>query len=632
MNDSQHLFDARLDLVKQSPGVYLMKDATGLIIYVGKAVNLRSRLRSYFTLHPQGTGKVLAMIARIASFSTIYCENELEALILESTLIKKHQPHYNILLRDDRDYPYIKVTLNESYPRVVKAFRIGADRRQGARYFGPYLAGDVYRALQALQSVFPLKTCRRQLPRDIGKERACLNFHIGRCIGPCRGDVPVDRYRAVMEDICRFLEGRYSGLFDSLRAEMAQAAEDLDFEQAAKLRDRIQALEKLMAKQKVVSNKPEDKDILAIARNGSEIALQKMEIRQGRLVAAAAFFWPESDQTDAEVLTAFLTQHYPDAALVPPEILIPVEIDDRTALATYLGQLRGGRCGLRVPRRGRGLEMLKMAGDNAEESLRRHTLLGGSGQRAVQESLKLLSDLAANGRALHRIEAYDISNLGTRDQAAGMVVFQDGRPHRQQYRHFKLEQGDAPDDYMAMREVLERRMARLDDQGFGSRPDLLLIDGGIGHVRLAGQILEHARHDIPVAGIVKDLHHRTRGLVLPDGRQIDLRARKEEEQATEGTSDLDHAEQLALLRLLTAIQDEAHRFAGRYRSKLGKKRNTRFALEGIKGIGPSRRRLLLKEFQTIKRISQASLEDLQKLPGLGKAAARSVYEHFHPED
>ncbi len=631
MNDSQHLFDARLDLVKQSPGVYLMKDAAGLIIYIGKAVNLRSRLRSYFTPHPQGTGKVLAMIARIASFSTIYCENELEALILESTLIKKHRPRYNILLRDDRDYPYIKVTLNELYPRVVKAFRIGADLRQGARYFGPYLTGDVHRALQALQSVFPLKTCRRQLPRDIGKERACLNFHIGRCIGPCRGDVSADQYRAVMEDICRFLEGRYSGLFDSLKTEMAQAAEDLNFEQAAKLRDRVQALEKLMAKQKVVSNRPEDKDVLAIARNGSEIALQKMEIRQGRLVAAAAFFWPEDDQTDTEVLTAFLSQHYPDAALVPPEILIPVEINDEAALTAYLSQLRGGRCVLRVPRRGRGAEMLQMAGNNAEESLRRHTLLGGSGQTAVQEALNLLSDLAANGRTLHRIEAYDISNLGAHDRAAGLIVFQDGRPYRRQYRHFKLKERTAPDDYTAMREVLERRMARLDDQEFGSRPDLLLVDGGIGHVRLAEQILKNARHDIPVAGMVKDLRHRTRGLVLPDGRQIDLRPEKQEEQATEGKSGLNHAEQLALLRLLTAIQDEAHRFAGRYRSKLGQKRSTRFTLEGIKGIGPSRRRLLLKEFQTIKRISQASLEDLQKLPGLGKAAARSVYEHFHSE-
>lgn len=642
MDQTESQLDARLDLVQQSPGVYLMKDAAGSVIYVGKAINLRSRLRSYFTTNPQGTPKVLAMIARIADFSTIYCENELEALILESTLIKKHQPHYNILLRDDRDYPYIKVTLNETYPRLLKAFRIGHDRQEGARYFGPYLAGDVYRALQALAAIFPTKTCRRVLPRDIGKERPCLNYHIGRCIGPCKGDVPASAYRAVMENICRFLEGHYSGLLDGLKADMSAASENWRFEEAALLRDRIQALDKLMNHQKVVTNKNEDKDVIGIARNGSEIALQKLEVRQGRLIAAAAYFWPESDLPDEEVLNAFLAQHYPDAALVPPEILLPAVPADCETLTGWLRQLRKGRCELRRPERGAGRQLLDMAQNNAEEALRRHTLLGGSGQTALQESLRLLARLAARDRALHRIEAYDISNTGEQDKAASLVVFQEGKPARQQYRLFRLDRLQGTDDYAAMRETLRRRLAHLNEQEFGSRPDLILVDGGRGHVAAALDVLQEMKLDLAVAGMVKDDRHRTRGLALPDGSIVELRPARRQDLADDvpfdlpGTpsddEDLGQPEQMALLRLLTAIQDEAHRFAGQYRSKLHKKRTTRFSLESISGIGPNRRRLLLQQFQTIKGISQATLSDLQNVKGLGESAAAAVYRHFHPEE
>ncbi|MDW7659104.1 MAG: GIY-YIG nuclease family protein, partial [Bacillota bacterium] len=287
MTPITHQFDNRLELVPQNPGVYLMKDVTGSVIYVGKAVSLSQRLRSYFTAKPQGNAKVLAMIARIADFETIICANELEALVLESTLIKKHQPQYNILLRDDRDYPYIRVTMNELYPRVLKAFRIGPDRNQGARYFGPYLAGDVYHALEALRSIFPLKTCRRVLPRDIGRERPCLNYHIGRCIGPCKGDVPVEDYRRVMERICRFFEGKTDHVLQDLKAEMVEASGRMAYEEAARTRDRILALERLMKKQQAVDNRPVDRDVLGLSSNGSEICLQKLEVRQGRLVASA---------------------------------------------------------------------------------------------------------------------------------------------------------------------------------------------------------------------------------------------------------------------------------------------------------------------------------------------------------
>ncbi len=627
MQFSNEQFDARLDLVQQSPGVYLMKDASGSIIYVGKAVNLRARLRSYFTKHPQGTAKVLAMISHISDFDTIYCANELEALILESTLIKQHQPRYNILLRDDRDYPYIKVTLNETYPRVVKAFRIGRDADAGARYFGPYLSGDVFRAIRALRSIFPMKTCRRVLPRDIGKERPCLNYHIGRCIGPCKGDVSVEDYRTVMVSICRFLEGHYKGLVDSLKDQMKQASEAMAFEQAASIRDRIQALEKLMEKQQVVTNKDEDRDVLGLARNGSEIALQKLEIRQGRLVAAAAVFWPENDQTDADVLSAFISQHYPAAALIPPRILLSESLEDHDALEAFLSRLRNGACRLVRPQRGNGRRLIEMARTNAVESLRRHTLLGGSGQTALQEALRLLAGLAANDRPLHRIEAFDISNTGQEDRAASMVVFRDGKPQRQQYRRFRLEDRQETDDYAAMRDVVSRRLGRLSDDAFGQAPDLILVDGGNGHVKTVKGVVAALGLDLPVAGMVKDKRHRTRGLALGD-RVIELRTDSFGVDAAKVT---DQAERIGLLRLLTAIQDEAHRFAGRYRSHLQHKRQTRYSLEGIDGIGPARRKLLLKHFSTIRRISQASLDDLNQVQGLGQQAAQAVYSHFHSE-
>jgi excinuclease ABC subunit C len=631
MNRTNNQFDARLDLVPQNPGVYLMKDAAGSVIYVGKAVNLHNRLRSYFTQNPQGMPKVLAMIARIADFSTIICSNELEALILESTLIKRHQPKYNILLRDDRDYPYIRITLNEAYPRVLKAFRIGGDRQQGARYYGPYLGGDIYHALQALYTIFPIKTCRKELPRDIGKERPCLNFHIGRCIGPCAGNVPANTYRNVMGKICLFLEGHYQGLLDDLRLDMEKASRQQLFEQAAIIRDRIQALEKLMNRQSVVSSKGEDLDVIGLSRNGSEACLQKLEIRQGRLVASAAFFWPESEASGADILKAFILQHYPDAPFIPPEILVPETWPDIPILAAFLQKTRQGSCRLRQPQRGPASQLLAMARTNAEESLRRHTLLGG-GQTELQQALCQLGEFAANKQPPHRIEAFDVSNTGGQDQAASMVVFHDGKPVRQQYRLFRLEKLEAADDYTAMREALRRRFRHLGDDEFGSRPDLILVDGGSGHVTAARQVLCELNLDLAVAGMVKDDHHRTRGLALQNGGIIELHLSLRTASRPVQDPDSRETDGRPLLRLLTAIQDEAHRFASNYRSKLAKSRQTRFTLEGIAGIGPARRRLLLSQFLTIKGVSKAGLADLKAVKGLGDPAADAVYRHFHPED
>lgn len=613
--------DARLDLVPTNPGVYLMKDASGSIIYVGKAVNLRNRLRTYFTPTPSGNAKVLAMISHIADFTFIVVSSEIEALMLEATLIKQHQPHYNILLRDDKGYPYIRVTMNELYPRIMKAFRVGEDKKSGARYYGPYLGGDLYKALEVLRRIFPTKSCSRVLPRDIGKERPCLDYYIGRCIGPCRGDVPAEAYRAVMEDICRFLEGKYSPIIEDLRQRMTQAADSLDFETAGILRDRLLALEKLMARQQAVSNRNEDQDIIGIARNGSEACIQKMEVREGRIVSSASFFFPDDETENRELIAAFLLQHYPDAPFIPREIVLAEPSSDDAGLSAYLHNLRQGRCQLTVPQRGHGRGLVALANENASQSLRRHTMLGGHGHTALQESVRELAAATGARLGIHRIEAIDISNNGRDDMAASLIVFIDGKPARQQYRQFKIKTLDAPDDYEAIREVLRRRLRRLGDEAFGSRPDLILVDGGKGHVQAALTVLGELGLVLPIAGMVKDERHRTRGLALPGGEILELKAQAVREDAVA----------LGLLRLVTAIQDEAHRFAQRLNKTLHKKRTVRLSLEQIKGVGPARRRQLLERFGSIKGVSEACKADLETVPGLGPAAAAAVYKHFHPE-
>ncbi len=613
--------DARIDLVPTNPGVYLMKDAAGSIIYVGKAISLRNRLRSYFTANPAGNAKVLAMISHIADFEFIVVSSELEALMLEATLIKKHQPHYNILLRDDKSYPYIRVTMNELYPRIGKAFRVGKDKMQGARYYGPYLSGDLFRALEVLREIFPTKTCNRVFPRDIGKERPCLNYYISRCIGPCRGDVSAEQYRTVMEDICRFLEGKYSPILANLQTKMEKAAGDLQFEQASLWRDRLLTLQKLIEKQQAVSENGDDQDIIGLAKNGSEVCLQKLEIREGRLISSVSFFFPEDSGETADLISAFLTQYYPDAAQIPREIVIPEPLADREDMTTYLRNLRKGPCQLIVPQRGANRSLLQLATENAEQSLRRHTLLGGSGQTALQEAIRLLGETVGIRDSLHRIEAYDISNTGRQDMAASLVVFFEGKPARQQYRQFKIRTLQNPDDYEAMREVLRRRLSHLGDEQFGSRPDLILVDGGKGHVQAALTVLGEMKLVIPVAGMVKDDRHRTRGLALPDGSILELKRLIERQDATA----------MGLLRLLTAIQDEAHRFAQRLNQSLSKKRTMRMSLEAIPGVGPSRRRLLLEAFLTIKGVSEATFEQLAAVKGLGQSAADAVYSHFHSE-
>ncbi|HHX36447.1 MAG TPA: excinuclease ABC subunit UvrC [Clostridiaceae bacterium] len=637
-------FEARLDLVPTSPGVYLMKNAAGSVIYVGKAINLRNRLRSYFGPNPQGNEKVQLMISHINDFSYLLAQNELEALVLESNLIKRYQPFYNILLKDDHDYPYLKITMNEMYPRALKAYRIGPDVEAGAKYYGPYLAGDLYRALRTLHAIFPMKTCRRVFPRDIGKERPCLNYYIHRCIGPCRGDVSAEAYRKVMQSVCDFLEGRINDLTRDLKEEMNQAAADWRFEEAAVLRDRVASLEALMTEQIAVTDINADCDALGIYRQGLELCVLKLEVRDGKINGTATFFLSAEGETDEAVLLAFLGQHYPAAAVVPAEILVPIDVDgvEFQEMTNMLRGIRGRKVELRRPQRGTKRQLLDMASTNAKEAMRRRDLIKGTGRSAVDEALRMLADLCDLEVPPVRIEAYDISNFGSEDQACGMVVFENGRAKPSDYRRFKIKSQVGQDDYGAMAEVITRRFAKeADDTRFGVYPDLILLDGGNNHVSYITKALTQAgAPPVAVAGVVKDGRHRTRGLALGGGVVAELAqrlgiARGTFAQSTKVPEKLDNysrEQELALLRLLTKIQDEAHRFAGRYSDTLGKNRRFKYRLESIPGIGPVFRKKLMQEFGTIKKIAETEASELaDRVAGLGATRAQAIYDHFHSD-
>ncbi|NLZ69737.1 MAG: excinuclease ABC subunit UvrC [Clostridiaceae bacterium] len=645
-----------VSFVPEQPGVYLMRDASDTVIYVGKAVNLRRRLQSYFTAQPRGGAKVLAMISHITHFDFVVCRNELEALILEANFIKRLRPFYNILLKDDRDYPYIRVTLHELYPRAERAWRVEDDLERGARYFGPYLAGDIYRALESIRSIFPVRTCRRNLPRDIGKERPCLRYDMGLCEAPCQGYVTQQDYYAMTEELAAVLGGRRGGLRQRLREEIATAAERLDFEAAAAARDRLAALERLEERQTAVLDSERDMDALGLAVGLHTFCVQKLEVRAGRINAAATFFMDlgalEPDhpaarefsgaeagddyrmtQTEVEqnCLRAFIAWHYPEAAVIPPEIAVPIKFDEElhAGLTELLNSLPVRRkVQLLRPQRGERRHVLDMAQRTAHEALQRHIGRGRrSGEYTVSPTTRAeLGRLAGCPSVPGRIEAYDISNIGDDDIACGMAVFIGDSEERDLSRLFNLSDLSGQDDYTALRCALERRLARLDDPDFGARPDLILVDGGIGHVNAAREALAAAGENIPLGGMVKDSRHRTRGLVImPESEPIEL------SEANPKIIELSGTENQELLRWLTQIQNAAHRVAGRYSGKLRRARNLRYRLEDIPGVGPKRRQILLENFPSLAALAAASEEEISAIPGLSKTVATEIYTYFHPE-
>lgn len=639
------MFDIQEELKKlpDKPGIYLMKDKSGDVIYVGKAIVLKNRVRQYFHPSTAHTPKVAAMVEKVSEFECIVTDTELEALILECNLIKALKPRYNILFKDDKNYPYIKVTMNEEYPRIFMTRRVEKD---GACYFGPYSnVFSVRETINLVKKVFPVRSCKRVLPRDIGKGRPCLYYHIRQCSGPCTGKIDKDEYRSMMRDICSFIDGKQDMVVDRLEKQMKEASDDMDFERAAILRDRLSSLRHIAEEQKVLSVDGADRDIVGFAVNKTDTCVQVFFIRRGKLLGREFFIIEGTGEGElGELVSSFLKQFYGNAAVVPPEIIVAAEFDDIGVVEDWLSVKRGGRVHVKVPKRGEKLHMAGMVSENARIELDRFSGKITEG-KPVLECLQEMARMLGLPKPPARLEAYDISNTGTSEIVASMVVFANGLPDRKEYRRFKIRSVGVQNDYACMQEVLHRRFRhaekkrqdkekeqvkkqdedrqqgnnKQDDkqqekkqqekkqEGFDKLPGLIMLDGGLGHVNAVKQVLEGLNVNIPVCGMVKDDRHRTRGLVLPD-REIDLK------------------DNLALLRFVTSIQDEAHRFALEYNRKLRSKRYSKSILDEAEGIGPKRKKALLKHFGSLGRIRQAGIDDLQAVEGMNRNAAEKLYE------
>ena len=594
----------RAHALPRKPGVYIMQDAHSQVIYVGKAKALRNRVSQYFQDSAAHTEKTRAMVSQIDHFDVILADSEFEALVLESALIKRHQPRYNILLKDDKGYPYIRLS-REEYPRFSIAARAAED---GARYFGPYASRSGTQAIiDALRGALRLPSCGKKFPRDLGKERPCLNFHMGKCDGYCRGPEWKEAHDQAMEQAVSLLEGRFKEVLEELTAEMEQAAEELRFERAAQLRDRIQAIQLLGKRQKVVAGSLADTDVVGFHRGAAKSCFVVLHYMEGELAAKDMELLDNPMEEDGEVLSALVRQFYAGRSRLPRQILLPDELEDQYLLTKLLSEQVGRKVELLTPQRGAKMDLIRLANHNAVEEVERVT----TREERQNKLLDTLGKMLGLAGAPERIESYDISNTGHDDIVASMVVYCQGRPKRSEYRCFKLKDMDAPDDYASMDQVLTRRFRRyLDgDEKFAARPDLLLIDGGENHVRVACRALEALGLDIPAFGMVKDGRHRTRALVAPDGREIGIQGIP------------------ALFALIGQIQEETHRCAIQFNRRQRTKRVQGSSLDQIPGIGEKRRTQLLKAFHSVKAVGQASEEELAKV--VGQAAAKGVYQYFH---
>ena len=590
------------------PGVYIMQDAKNQVIYVGKAKALKNRVSQYFANLAAHTEKTRAMVSQIDHFDVIVADSEFEALVLENSLIKRHQPRYNILLKDDKGYPYIRLTVKEPYPRFSLANRPAQD---GARYFGPYGSrGSTQGIIDALRQALRLPSCSKQFPRDIGKERPCLNYHMGQCDGYCRAEMDPARHREAIDQAVRLLEGKFQEVGEELLAEMERAAEELRFEQAAMLRDRYKAIELLGKRQKVVAGSLADTDVVGFHAGQAKSCFVVLHYVEGEL---AAKDWellerPMEDRPE-EIVSALVRQYYGPRGRLPRQILLPCEIEDEVPLARMLSEAAGYRVNLITPQRGAKMDLIRLADRNAVEEVERWT---GREERQ-SKLLEMLGRLLALEGPPRRIESYDISNQGADDIVASMVVYVNARPLKRDYRRFKHRDMDGPADYASMAQVLRRRFARyLDgDEKFDQLPQLLLIDGGANHARVAAGVLEELGLSIPAFGMVKDDRHRTRALAHPDGREIGIQGNQ------------------ALFALVGQIQEETHRFAIEFHRQQQAQRMKGSALDKIPGVGEKRRCALLKHFKSVKRIRQAPLEELERV--VPQNTARAIYDYFREE-
>lgn len=611
--------EERLKALPEMPGVYIMKDKSDEIIYVGKAINLKKRVSQYFNNSKNHSLKVMNMVKNISDFEYIIVNNEVEALILESNLIKKNRPKYNIILRDDKQYPYIKITVNEKYPRILKTRKV---ERDGAKYFGPYpSAYSVNEAIKVFHDIFPIRDCKLNLNKLPDNFRPCLNYHIGRCKGPCIGMADENEYNEMIDQIIRFLSRKDNAIIEKLEYEMKNASDSLNFELASIYRDRIQALSVLIEKQNMSNPDLTEEDIIAIARGIEEVLVQVFFVREGKIIGREHYILEDNLSTDRpEIISSFIKQFYLGANFIPKEIIVEEEISDQALIEEYLTDLKGNRVKITVPKRGDKLELVEMAKKNAIDMLDKY---GDKFLRKHRENMKAIEELQyilGLEDVPNRIEAYDISNISGVGNVGSMVVFEKGEAKKTDYRRFKIKTINYQDDYKSMEEVLRRRFLRgiesSNDENksnsFSIFPDLIMVDGGKGHVNMAQSLLRELGINIVVCGLVKDDFHKTRGIIYKN-REIHL--------------DKDSV----AFKLIYRIQEEAHRFAISYHRSLRSKDMFKSELDGINLIGEKRKINLMKYFGSISKIKAASIEELKNVPGMTQKASESLYNHFNKE-
>lgn len=618
------MFDIQEELRKlpDQPGVYIMHDKTDAIIYIGKAVSLRKRVRQYFQpSHDEGIKKK-QMVEHIARFEYIITDSELEALVLECNLIKEHTPKYNTMLRDDKTYPYIRVTMGEDFPRVLFSRQLKKDK---SRYFGPYTsAGAVKDTIELINKVYQLRTCNRKLPRDIGAERACLNYHIHRCSAPCQGYINKEEYGERVSQVLEFLNGNYTPVIKMLETKMVEASQAMEFEKAIEYRELLGSVKQIAQKQKITNTDGEDKDIIALASDDTDAVVQVFFIRSGKIIGRDHFHVRVgSEESTSDILVNFVKQFYSGTPYIPREIMLQEPIEDIPVLEEWLSAKRGRRVYIRIPQKGMKEKLVELAAKNAslvlnqdKEKIKREE---GRTIGAVKEIEELLGM-----HGLNRMEAYDISNINGFETVGSMIVYEKGKPKRSDYRKFKLRTVTGPDDYASMHEVLTRRfkhgmqeIQELKDKNlpqevgsFTRFPDIIMMDGGRGQVNICLQVLEELGLSIPVCGMVKDDNHRTRGLYF---HNVEIPIDR-------------HGEGF---KLITRIQDEAHRFAIEYHRSLRSKSQVHSVLDDIEGIGPTRRKALMRRFASIEKIREATVEELAETESMNLQAAEKVYAFFH---
>ena len=612
------VIEEELKKLPAKPGVYMMHDEKDEIIYVGKAISLKNRVRQYFQSSRNKGVKIEQMVTHIRRFEYIVTDSELEALVLECNLIKEYRPKYNTMLVDDKTYPFIKVTVQEPFPRIMMVRRQAKDK---AKYFGPFTSSQAVKdIIDMVRKLYRLRSCGRTLPRDIGKERPCLYYHIKQCDAPCQGYISSDQYRESIDEVVKFLSGHYDGILKELEEKMLEASEQMEFEKAIEYRELISSVKKISEKQKITdAGRPgEDRDVLAVAREEGDAVVQVFFIRGGRLIGRDHFYLrTDPDETKAEILASFIKQFYAGTPYIPRELLLPYELAEADLLTEWMTKRRGHKVTFTVPKKGEKEKLCELAQKNAAMVLAKdkERLIREAGRTtgAVRE-LEQIIGIAG----IHRMEAFDISNTNGFASVGSMVVYEDGKPKRSDYRKFRIKGVEGADDYASMREVLTRRFQHgLKEKeegkefgGFTVFPDLILMDGGKGQVHIAEEVLDALHIQIPVCGMVKDDRHRTRGLYYRD-EELPIRTDSE------------------AFKLITRVQDEAHRFAIEFHRKLRGQGQVHSILDEIPGVGPKRRKDLMKHFQSLDAIRQADVEELKKLPTMNEKSAQDVYNFFH---